>query len=292
MTSDGSGLSSAESFAEYDPSTSSWRTSQVFLDGDSEMFSETWPPSGTTRNGKAFPRVPLVPRTSGIASGYSPGTEPEDDKAMWPTPTAVQRPNEGNVRLFRARVMSGEMTEEEATAILGKSPFEAQGKIPAAESSSRFWPTPSSRDWKDWPGMATERPDGKSRIDQLARVVFAEERERRAMWPTPTAYPHGPDLAKEGRRIESGNRVGADDLATAVHRLAKGVPAVDTKKSTLSREQQSDLLVTLEGEESSVTTEPESPSSDPSSETSAKAIGQLNPTWVEWLMGFPTGWTE
>ncbi|MDK2600241.1 hypothetical protein QO179_20065 [Bacillus stercoris] len=20
--------------------------------------------------------------------------------------------------------------------------------------------------------------------------------------------------------------------------------------------------------------------------------GQLNPTWVEWLMGFPTGWTE
>jgi hypothetical protein len=25
---------------------------------------------------------------------------------------------------------------------------------------------------------------------------------------------------------------------------------------------------------------------------SAKVIGQLNPTWVEWLMGFPTGWTD
>jgi len=23
-----------------------------------------------------------------------------------------------------------------------------------------------------------------------------------------------------------------------------------------------------------------------------KATGQLNPTWVEWLMGFPTGYTE
>jgi hypothetical protein len=25
----------------------------------------------------------------------------------------------------------------------------------------------------------------------------------------------------------------------------------------------------------------------------AEAVGgQLNPTWVEWLMGFPTGWTD
>lgn len=27
-------------------------------------------------------------------------------------------------------------------------------------------------------------------------------------------------------------------------------------------------------------------------ESSAKAGGQLNPTWVEWLMGFPLGWTD
>jgi hypothetical protein len=24
----------------------------------------------------------------------------------------------------------------------------------------------------------------------------------------------------------------------------------------------------------------------------AETTGQLNPTWVEWLMGFPTGWTD
>ena len=23
-----------------------------------------------------------------------------------------------------------------------------------------------------------------------------------------------------------------------------------------------------------------------------KTTGQLNPTWVEWLMGYPTGWTD
>lgn len=31
------------------------------------------------------------------------------------------------------------------------------------------WVTPAARDWKDTPGMATQRPDGRSRMDQLPR---------------------------------------------------------------------------------------------------------------------------
>lgn len=31
------------------------------------------------------------------------------------------------------------------------------------------WVTPSARNWKDTPGMATERPDGRNRTDQLPR---------------------------------------------------------------------------------------------------------------------------
>jgi hypothetical protein len=27
-------------------------------------------------------------------------------------------------------------------------------------------------------------------------------------------------------------------------------------------------------------------------ETPLGRIGPMNPEWVEWLMGFPTGWTE
>ena len=71
---------------------------------------------------------PSAPPTGAIASGYS--------QSMWPTPTAVERANEGNVRILRAKVLSGEMTEQEAVDILSKSPFEPQGKIPA------LWPTP------------------------------------------------------------------------------------------------------------------------------------------------------
>lgn len=49
--------------------------------------------------------------------------------------------------------------------------------IPALRASARRtsdsaftgWVTPSTRDWKDTPGMATVRTDGRSRLDQLPR---------------------------------------------------------------------------------------------------------------------------
>ena len=61
--------------------------------------------------------------------------------------------------------------------------------IPALRASARRtsdsactgWVTPSARDWKDTPGMATERPDGRSRLDQLPRQAAL------AGWPTPDA---------------------------------------------------------------------------------------------------------
>lgn len=51
------------SFAFYDRVSSSWRTWQLCLDGDSEEWLATWPVSGTTRNGIAFRLPPLVPPT-------------------------------------------------------------------------------------------------------------------------------------------------------------------------------------------------------------------------------------
>ncbi len=43
------------------------------------------------------------------------------------------------------------------------------------------WVTPSARDWKDTPGMAMDRPDGRSRLDQLPRQAAL------AGWKTPAA---------------------------------------------------------------------------------------------------------
>ena len=47
------------------------------------------------------------------------------------------------------------------------------------------WVTPSSRDWKDSAGMATERDDGRSRLDQLPRQMAATA----PTGPTPNGSP-------------------------------------------------------------------------------------------------------
>ena len=76
-----------------------------------------------------------------------------DSVKMWPTPCANPRPSEGNVRILRNKVMAGEMTREEATAMLnGKDPFEAQGVLPkidamksSTEITGQLNPT-----WVEW----------------------------------------------------------------------------------------------------------------------------------------------
>ena len=56
------GQSSGALLANYDPDTSSWKTSQPSFSGDFQMFSDTLPNSGMTRSGTLF-RLPLLAPT-------------------------------------------------------------------------------------------------------------------------------------------------------------------------------------------------------------------------------------
>jgi len=168
-------------YAFYDPVTQSLKMYEVTCPLAALPSLEKLPPSGMTRSGVLFLQPPWEPITDVTES------------SSWPTPTAVTRPMEGNVRLYRAKIEAGEMTEQEATQILGKSPFTAQGKIPA------MWPTPTY-------GKLAGGTGGMLQVEAkyLAGEITAEER----------------------KAMRAGNG------------------------------------------------------------------GKLNPTWVEWLMGFPTGWTD
>jgi hypothetical protein len=83
------GASTPASFASFDPDTSSWRTSQLCLDGDLDEFSETWPRAGMTRNGTAYRLRPLAPLIGETGSGSS----------RIPTPTAGDAKSSGSRNL-------------------------------------------------------------------------------------------------------------------------------------------------------------------------------------------------
>lgn len=166
-----------------------------------------------------------------------------------------------------------------------------------------LWVTASARDWKDSAGMATTRPDGRSRIDQLPRQVAAAalwqtpvaddapdrligkvnsrgepklSGQVKAMWPTPTSLAP----AKDGNN-EAGNSAGL--VAIRKHALAcwPTPKACDGKGDTYEAKpdcRRTELRKAAHGIDmlgSSATTE---------------KPGALSPAFVCWLMGFPPEW--
>ena len=127
---------------------------------------------------------------------------------------------------------------------------------------SGSWPTPCATDAKPITGgnlyqtktgtVRHIRPDGKSSNRGLATQVT---------WPTPTVKGN---YNKAGLSAKSG-----DGLATAVFRCATPT-ARDWRSGKASQ----------------------APLETNSRPLSEQIGGSLNPTWVEWLMGWPLGWTD
>jgi hypothetical protein len=72
-----------DSFAKYDPNTSSWKTWQTSLFEAWEPFSETWPNCGTMRNGKVFPARPVALRISERGFGLLPTPRRSGQARAW-----------------------------------------------------------------------------------------------------------------------------------------------------------------------------------------------------------------
>lgn len=119
--------------------------------------------------------------------------------------------------------------------------------FPTGGNESGLWATPSARDWKDTPGMSKSREAGRTRVDQLARQVYAAQ-DGSGLFTPPTATEMDTALAVE--------------MILAI----AGVPGLPWKSvNTLNTTANC---------------------------TPAPASGLLNPQWVEWLMGWPLGWTD
>lgn len=103
----------------------------------------------------------------------------------------------------------------------------------------------------------------------LLRLHLSERRTDESglrLWPTPIAGQCGMTAKTSGRPIEKSTHLSTQVYLAEMERRWP-TPRVGGSKGS-------------------------SPSGVKHGDLAARVGGQLNPTWVEWLMGFPPGWTD
>ncbi len=226
------GVSSTDSYARYDPDTSSWRTSQGSLFGEWIEYSETFAKSGMMRGGQLSPLPTSVPPTS------------ERESGLWPTPVA---------------------------------------------NEVKKWPTPKSS--ADHYGQPRENDRG----DLQAAVNSPHQAE----FPPPSATPYGSSGNGIKKNTKAGNRPSSPAMAQknlwptpCAHEDRAENYTLETSERHLKEGRQIHLAqaVRMPGQFPTPSSREKSPNNTLPDQIERQG-GQLNPTWVEWLMGYPQHWT-
>lgn len=215
----------------------------------------TWKFKATKQGRLYFQLVVSTPRTAGNGS------------QSWPTPTARDyRTANSMEHLLRGQKQNHEKQLNNAV---------------------KLWPTPVSSDWRRrgpnshqqglpeavrlWPTPRASKIGGYSSPDHRPTLEQAVKQDQ-GLWPTPTA--------RSGKQpSQTASRQGGSDLQTA----AAMFPTPTTGAGLCGGTGNYNQLKALE--RAGEITEEERRN------MAAGNGGQLNPDWVEALMGFPPGWT-
>ena len=266
----------------YDRNSHSWKTHLCLWDEDLPESSVILPKSGTMRNGLCWERTMWEPRTSESASGYL---------HMIPTPTACNAPNKGShsrgpkslMDVATTGWMPGMMWPPATTKDL-----DGGSNSRHAARSRGMWPThragkSSGENPESW---LARYAAGKVSTPPLGLAVkfpspLASDYKRRGpkssqqglpefvrMFPTPTASCGG----------KESNRATGKKLITVVSQFptprTKGMCGGSGAFQKMKALETQGII-----------------SSEERRQMTAGSGGQLNPTWVEWLMGWPLEWT-
>jgi hypothetical protein len=239
--------------AKYDHDSSLWRTAQCSLLEDLNESLATLPRSGMTRSGLLW-ELPMLEQTiKGIESGLL---------EKLPTPQATDHRNKPTSKSWKAK----------GGVNFSLSNPEIQMK----------WATPTTMDTlppkseKALLKEATQARPGRSKPANLRDQVSNMHK-----WPTPDA--------------NFGNR-GTQPKWTSKRK--SGQPAQYTinqavrDKQTWPTPQASDFRDRGNMSNPSIQRRAEKGKQLNLSMVAHPTSGQLNPTWVEWLMGWPLGWTD
>jgi hypothetical protein len=151
------------------------------------------------------------------------------------------------------------------------------------------WPTPQAFDAGN-PRPPRLKRDRQSRDPTIAASYWGNLKDR-VFWPTPRA---------EDSEQTGGHRGKPDTLTTAARlwptpsaRNWKGAPSSPNTLPPNSRPLNEVVRFATPTASSKFRSAEFAEGRAPNPQEVAKAVGgSLNPTWVEWLMGFPLGWTD
>jgi len=145
--------------------------------------------------------------------------------------------------------------------------YQQQTLVPyTKETGSGSWPTPTVCGNYNKKGLSKKSGDG------LATAV--------AKWPTPTCQ----DANKATKKWREDRQ---NNLTAAVFNPEKSFPTPTARD--YKGGYQTESLIRKDGKSRAFDALPNAVLDGKGVETSG---GQLNPTWVEWLMGWPLGWTD
>jgi len=255
--------------------SSAWSSTIVYL---------RWRPKATPAGRSWFQLVPSMPHTAGTESG------------LWPTATVMDSAG------FCGKRDAGRTGPNSGRTLTGKA-LEMEGMGPHA----KMWPTPNSGDGE----RGANLPDGKRGL-KLTDCV----RNGSPMWPTPQARDCNTiDKCRRGANSPGGTPLGVAVEREEIARMLPTPQGSDWKGADLARkENRTGKRHAGDDLPTAVATEywPTPSSRDykgqngpnhlqksrghhdqlPNALAMKGITGQLNPTWVEWLMGFPIGWTD
>ena len=134
------------------------------------------------------------------------------------------------------------------------------------------FPTPTCADsWNPSTVKSAEREWTQGNLRGIAAAPVK-------MWPTPSArdWKDSPGMSKEGVNPDGSVRKRDDPLARRV--FADPISHADSANMNMTRNR-------------SASTDAQTVKGKGLKKLGSKDGGQLNPSWVEWLMGWPIGWT-
>lgn len=177
---------------------------------------------------------------------------------LWPSPrTRGLLGGSGSREMIQAMVKKGELSQTEAEMML----------------QVKLWPTPKAQDW----GGSTRAGTPGSRPNKKGGRILAEEAKKAELWSTPIAsdatmnYQSEKALAKGWKPQLTQQAMNWPTPHAGTREGQSSGGHAGLASSAAMRKKLKDMA----GEEGK-----------------KMATQALNPDWVEWLMGFPTGWTS